>query len=72
MPSDPPLVEPLAELRMIRSLQLRVNRRTQTYARLIQGSEAGTRELREALGRLAERQRAIFDATRDIATGKNR
>ncbi len=34
---DKPLIDQIAELKMIRSLQLRVNRRTQRYADLIEG-----------------------------------
>ncbi len=71
-PPEPALIDQLAELKMIRALQMRVNRRTQRYARLIDGEQADDRELLEALDRLAERQQRIFRATRDIVIGKNR
>jgi hypothetical protein len=56
---------------MIRSLQMRVNRRTQRYSDLIDGEQAEVPELLEALSQLAERQDRIYRATRDIVTGKN-
>jgi hypothetical protein len=70
-PQEPPLVDQLAELRMIRSLQMRVNRRTQTYSKLIEGEQADKPELLEALTELAQRQNRIYRTTRDIVVGKN-
>lgn len=70
-PTDPPLVERLAELRMIRSLQMRVNRRTERYSNRIEESQAQLPEILKALDRLAEREQRIFEATRDLETGKN-
>ncbi len=70
-PQEPPLVDSLAELKMIRALQMRVNRRTDTYSKLIEGEQALQPELLEALGELAERQERIFRTTRDIAVGRN-
>lgn len=71
-PGEQPLVDKLAELKMLRSLQLRVNARTQRFAQLLaEGAErADEPELIEALGRLAERQQAIAQAARDIVTGR--
>ncbi len=70
-PGEPPLVDTLAELRMIRALQMRVNNRTQTYARLIEAEQADTPELFEALKKLAEREQRIHAVTRDIVIGRN-
>jgi hypothetical protein len=70
-PSDEPLVEMLAELKMIRALQIRVNRRTERYAKLIEGEQANHPELIEALQRLAEREKQIHRVTRDLQSGKN-
>lgn len=71
-PGEQPLVDKLAELKMIRSLQMRVNTRTGRFAQLLaDGAEqAEEPELVEALERLAERQRSIQQATRDIVTGR--
>jgi hypothetical protein len=70
-PQDQPLIDALAELRMIRSLQMRVNKRTERYSKLIDGEQADDADLLEALRQLAEREAKIFRATKDIAVGKN-
>jgi hypothetical protein len=71
-PGDQPLVDALAELKMLRSLQVRVNTRTGRFARLLGDGieEAEEPELRAALGRLADRQRSIEQAAHDIVTGR--
>lgn len=70
---EPPLVDNLAELRMIRALQMRVNKRTQDYAKLVAGDEgqADQAELLDALEKLGQREARIHRATRDIVLGKN-
>ena len=70
-PQDPPLVDVLAELRMIRALQMRVNTRTARYAKMIEGEQADSADLLEALRRLAEHQQRIHRVTHDLQTGKN-
>jgi len=69
---EQPLVDKLAELKMLRSLQGRVNARTERFSRLLDAGaeQAAEQELVAALGRLAERQRAIEQAARDIVTGR--
>ncbi len=71
VPQDPALVDVLAELKMIRSLQLRVNTRTERYGKLISGRHAETPELVEALIRLAERQQRVYQITTDLEAGRN-
>jgi cell division protein FtsX len=71
-PQDRPLVDLLAEIKMIRAMQMRVNRRTQAYAKLVEGEQASDPGLLEALRRLAERQAKIHQITRDLEMGKNR
>ncbi len=68
---EKPLVDQLAELRMIRALQIRVNRRTEFYDTVIEGDQTQEAELLEALNQLAERQEHIFRATRDLHQGAN-
>ena len=68
---DPPLVDALAEIKMIRALQMRVNRRTERYSKLVDGEQADQPELLEALRRLAERELRIYRVTRDLEMGKN-
>jgi hypothetical protein len=69
-------VDAIAELKMIRALQMRVNTRTNRYARLLDDIEDPTgqatdQELIDALGSLAERQERIYQITRDLVLGKN-
>lgn len=70
-PDDMELVDKLAELKMIRSLQMRINKRTQLYGQMIQGDQAETPELLKALEGLAERQQRVFQATADLQKGRN-
>jgi hypothetical protein len=71
-PGDPSLVDLLAEIKMIRALQLRVNNRTDRYSKLIGGEQAENAEVLEALHLLAERQKQIHQITRDLERGMNR
>jgi len=73
-PSEPPLVDQLAELKMIRALQMRVNTRTKRYQKLVDGPEgqADKPELLDAIKDLAEREQRIYHTTRDIVVGKNK
>ena len=68
---EQPLVDKLAELKMLRSLQARVNARTQRLSRLLDAADAPVdgADLRAALARLAGRQREIERAARDIVEG---
>ncbi len=68
---DPPLVDPLAELKMIRAMQMRINNRTERYSQLIDGGQALELELIEALRRLAERQERVYRVTRDLKRSMN-
>ena len=73
---EQPLVDQIAELRMIKSLQERVNKRTQRYARLLTDENdpvgvAQAPELADAVKKLSERELEIFRITRDIVLGKN-
>ncbi|ADB17891.1 hypothetical protein Psta_3227 [Pirellula staleyi DSM 6068] len=76
-PEDQPLVDKIAELKMIKALQERVNKRTNRYARLLEDEEdvvgqAESADLVDALRQLSERQQEIFRITRDIVLGKNK
>ncbi len=73
-PEDQPLVDTLAELKMIRALQMRVNTRTQRYHKLLkdpQQEQADKPDLIEALDRLGDREERIKKIARDIVVGKN-
>jgi len=69
---EPPLVDKLSELKMLRALQLRVNRRTRRLARLIDGEQAKDNDVIQQLRGLARRQARVQKAARDLATGRNR
>lgn len=71
-PGEQPLVDKLSELKMIRTLQMRINTRTKRFSQLlVDGVEqAEEPELADAIRRLAERQVNVERAARDIATGR--
>ncbi len=71
-PGEQPLVDKLSELKMIRSLQMRVNTRTKHFSQLLsEGAEqAEEPELLDAIERLAGRQQKIQRAAHDIVTGR--
>lgn len=70
-PQDPPLVDVLSELKMIRALQMRVNTRTARITKMLDGEQADNAELVGVIRILAERQRRIFRITSDLQMGKN-
>ncbi|MCH8829116.1 MAG: hypothetical protein IID45_06015, partial [Planctomycetes bacterium] len=70
-PKDPNLVEKLAELKMLRSLQNRINKRTRRLGNRIKGDQAKNTETVRQLKNLAKRQARIQKATYDLATNKN-
>ena len=71
-PQDQKLLDQIAELKMIRSMQVRVNTRTETYGKQYQGEQAAEPTIRRELNGLAERQERIFDITNRIAKGDNK
>ncbi len=71
-PQDPSLVDALAELKMLRSLQFRINRRTQRLGGLTRGEQATDPDVVTQLQQLAARQAKVQEATYDLSTGKNR
>jgi hypothetical protein len=71
-PGEQPLVDKLSELKMLRTLQIRINSRTRRYADLLtEGVERAEQpELLDALDRLSRRQRKIERAAHDIVSGR--
>jgi hypothetical protein len=69
---EPPLVDTLSELKMIRALQMRVNLRTERYAKMTKTEQTDTPDLLKALKQLAAREERIHKVTRDIVVGRNR
>ena len=70
--SEPPLVDMLAELKMIRSLQWRVNRRTARYQEVVLTGRSTRDDVLPELKKLADRQQRIEKIARDIVLEKNR
>ncbi len=71
-PQDQGLVDILSELKMLRSLQYRVNRRTKQLGRLVEGEQASDPDLRAQLQVLSQRQAKIQQSTYNLATGRNK
>ena len=74
---DEMLVDALAELKMVRSMQDRVYQRTKRYAGLLDNAEdpvgqAVDQDLQRAVRQLSKRQQRIHEITRDLVLGKNR
>ncbi|WP_425398445.1 hypothetical protein [Aeoliella sp.] len=65
------LVTMIAELKMIRTLQARVYKRTQDLGSLADNPQVDPAELEGELAKLAERQERIFQATHDLDTQAN-
>jgi hypothetical protein len=68
---DQKLLDQIAELKMIRSMQIRVNNRTQLYGREYEGEQAMMPRIRDELHQLSDRQERIFEVTNRIAKGDN-
>jgi hypothetical protein len=66
---DQKLLDKIAELKMIKAMQLRVNARTELYGKRFQGEQAMTEDIRIELRELAGRQDRIFEVTSKMAKG---
>ena len=69
------MIDILAELKMIRSLQIRVNSRTETYARQYvdkEGEQTKDPDIEKELKNLAKRQEKIFEVTDKLSRGLNK
>jgi hypothetical protein len=64
-----PLVEQLAELKMIRSLQLRINERTEAIEKQLGQTGSLPSDARGAIEELADRQHRVYQITRSVAEG---
>ncbi len=75
-PGDKPLVDSLAEIKMLRGLQERIYARHQRYSKLLNDPDddlgsTDDPDLQTALERLSVRQQQLTDIARDIVVGKN-
>jgi hypothetical protein len=71
-PADPKLLELLQELKMVRSLQKRVNDRTSLYGKRFPGEQASEPQVVRELRSLADRQLRIQEIVSRIAKGDNK
>lgn len=73
--ADQKLLDQIAELKMIRSMQLRVNARTKAYGSKYvpkEGEQTSDPIIRAELNELSQRQERIFEITHKIAKGDNK
>ena len=68
---EPVLIELIAELKLIRSMQIRVNERTDFYAALLEEDAANEPTIRNAVRELADREQRIYDILREIERAQN-
>ena len=66
------LVDQLSELKMIRSMQMRINKTTQRCQKLITGAAAEDPEVINVLNELSVREERLRQILHDISIGKNK
>jgi len=71
-PPPQELIDKLAELRMIKAMQMRVNTRTTLWGKRYEGEEAREPSIIVELNELAKRQLRIWNVTDNIAKGRNK
>lgn len=71
-PPPQELIDKLAELRMIKAMQMRVNTRTVQWSKRYEGEEARDPVIIIELNDLAKRQLRIWNVTDNIAKGRNK
>ena len=57
---------------MIRSMQVRINGRTQTYGKMYTGEQTAEPGIRRELHGLSDRQERLFEVTNRMARGDNK
>ena len=70
--ADEELLKKIAELKMLKSLQLRINSRTTKLGQLYTGEQASQPDVVRQVQELSVRQSRIQKATYDLASGKNK
>lgn len=66
------LLDILAELKLIKSMQLQVNKRTTDNGKKYPGEQADDKLIQDELAGLAKKQTKLEEMLKDIATGKNK
>ena len=70
-PGDKKLIEQVAELKLIRTLQMNVNSRTKGTAERYKGEQASSPIIQAELKQLADKQANLQDMVNKIASGNN-
>ena len=70
-PQEQPLVQALAELKLIRTMENRVKSTTERYAGLLESGESTNDEILPLLQDLSERQNRLYRITRDLVLKRN-
>lgn len=70
-PGQQPLVDLLAEMKVIRALQNRINQRTERYHQGIAAGEYQAAEVATDLAELSGREQRVFEATRNLVEKQN-
>jgi hypothetical protein len=65
------LVEAIAELKLIRTMEVRIKSTTDRYAGLIESGDSSVQEMLPLLQELSERQDRIDRITRDLVLKRN-
>ncbi|GAA5506241.1 hypothetical protein [Novipirellula caenicola] len=68
---EQPLVEALAELKLIRTMETRIKTTTSRYAGLLESKESTAEETLPLLQDLSERQNRLYQITRDLVLKRN-
>ena len=71
-PGQKPLIDLIAELKLIKALQLQVNSRTKMYGDKEKVEQAKDPILRDEIRQLSSRQQKLQDMINKIANGENR
>jgi hypothetical protein len=69
---EEPLVEALAELRLIRTMETRIKSTTERYSGLIESGEQPDIDILPLLRDLSERQNRLYRITRDLVLKRNK
>ena len=70
-PEDQPLVDALAELKLIRTMETRIKSTTDRYAGLLESGESAAEQILPLLQDLSERQNRLYRVTRDLVLKRN-
>tara|TARA_R110002049_G_scaffold72490_1_gene186980 strand:- start:75333 stop:77264 length:1932 start_codon:yes stop_codon:yes gene_type:complete len=70
-PGEQPLVQALAELKLIRTMETRVKSTTERYSGLLESGESTTDDVLPLLQNLSERQNRLYRITRDLVLKRN-